>query len=229
MTESTAAEPRSTDPSSHAAPGAEVSPRWARWRAALPIDEYEARFAQQHPDNRSAHGEADFIRSYEPKRVLDAGCGTGRVAIELHRHGIDVVGTDLDTDMLAAARRKTPEIRWIRADLAVIGTPADAGAGDDPALADPFDIVAMPGNVMLFCRPESRAPIVACLATLIRAGGRLIAGFSLGQGVTLQEYDGLCSNAGLQLEQHFSGWDRAPLGVGDQPTGDYVVTVHTRN
>lgn len=42
------------------------------------------------------HGEATFVRAYAPASVLDAGCGTGRVAIELARHGIEVVGVDVD-------------------------------------------------------------------------------------------------------------------------------------
>ena len=34
-------------------------------------------------DGTAAHGEADFIAAYAPSSVLDAGCGMGRVAIEL--------------------------------------------------------------------------------------------------------------------------------------------------
>ena len=78
--------------------------------------------------------------------MLDAGCGTGRVAIELDRRGIEVVGVDLDDDMLAAARIKAPDLRWECADLSVFD------------LGRPFDVVAMPGNVMIFCRPEARGP-----------------------------------------------------------------------
>ena len=49
--------------------------------------------------------------------MLDAGCGTGRVAIELARHEIFVVGVDTDASMLAAARRSVPSIEWIEHDL----------------------------------------------------------------------------------------------------------------
>ena len=44
------------------------------------------------------------------RRVLDAGCGTGRVAIELARRGIEVVGVDADPDMLERARRRAPQL-----------------------------------------------------------------------------------------------------------------------
>ena len=53
--------------------------------------------------------------------VLDAGCGTGRVAIELARHGVDVVGVDVDASMIGEARRRAPELEWVEADLAATG------------------------------------------------------------------------------------------------------------
>jgi cyclopropane fatty-acyl-phospholipid synthase-like methyltransferase len=53
-------------------------------------------------------------------RVLDIGCGTGRHAVELARHGCRVTGVDLSSGMLAearsAAREAGVEIRWIHAD-----------------------------------------------------------------------------------------------------------------
>ena len=211
-----------------AVPGAEVSPQWARWRASLPIEVYEARFAASDPSDRSVHGEADFIVRYGPRRVLDAGCGTGRVAIELARLGVDVVGADLDPDMLAAATAKAPHIPWVLADLAVVGTDAPGGAGGHRALGEAFDIVAMPGNVMLFCVPHARPSIVASLGALVREGGRLIAGFSLGRGLSVEEYDDYCSRAGLTAEAHFAGWDGSPFGPPGSADQDYVVAVHCR-
>jgi SAM-dependent methyltransferase len=50
--------------------------------------------------------------------VLDAGCGTGRVAIRLAELGYDCVGVDLDPAMLAEARRAAPALAWVPADLA---------------------------------------------------------------------------------------------------------------
>jgi len=94
-------------------PGAQVSPQWAAWRRSIDLDEYEARFV-----GTGAHGEADLIASLGGRAVLDAGCGTGRVAIELARRGFDVAGVDLDDDMIEVARRHAPEVPWFVADLA---------------------------------------------------------------------------------------------------------------
>jgi SAM-dependent methyltransferase len=209
----------SNDRNEQTIPGAQVSPRWAKWRAELPIDQYEDRFAAIERAGAVVHGEADFIASYRPRRVLDAGCGTGRVAIELARRGIECVGVDLDGDMLAAAAGKAPAITWIEADL--------AGLESHPGLGPRFDVVAMPGNVMLFCRPADRTAIVASLAALLVPGGRLISGFSLGQGVTVDSYDRYCRAAGLLLEQRAATWDGAPFILTGEHASEYVVAVYT--
>jgi SAM-dependent methyltransferase len=48
---------------------------------------------------------ADVARLAPPGgRVLDVGCGPGRLAIPLARHGLDVTGLDLDPAMIERAR-----------------------------------------------------------------------------------------------------------------------------
>ncbi len=142
--------------------------------------------------------------------MLDAGCGTGRVAIELARRGIDVVGVDADGSMLEAARRKAPAIEWVRADLSTLD------------LVQRFDVVVMAGNVLLFVAPGTEALVVERVGAHLLAGGRLVAGFSLGGGVTLAGYDAMAARAGLVLESRFATWERAPF-VTDS---DYAVSVH---
>ena len=64
---------------------------------------YQRRFDELRASGADVHGEATFVLSFSPSSVLDAGCGTGRVAIELARTGVDVVGVDADQSMLATA------------------------------------------------------------------------------------------------------------------------------
>src|SRR3954467_393192 len=45
-------------------------------------DSYQERFDRLAAAGADVHGEAAFVVSYEPASVLDAGCGTGRVAAE---------------------------------------------------------------------------------------------------------------------------------------------------
>ncbi len=159
------------------------------------------------------HGEADFVSSYGPRSVLDGGCGTGRVAIELARRGVDVVGTDLDPDMIGLARAKAPELTWVQADLSELD------------LATPFEAVVLAGNVIPYvARDRRQAAVIAC-ARHLAPGGRLIAGFQLQEGwPTLADYDEWCECAGLTFETRYATWDRDPF----TGTGSYAVSVHRR-
>ena len=173
-------------------------------------DAYDARWAEMAAKGESIHGEADFVCRFDPPSVLDAGCGTGRVAIELARRGIDVVGVDLDDAMLAVARAKAPDLTWITADLL------------DVDLGRAFDVVVMPGNVMIFLAQGTEPAVVANMARHVAPGGRLIAGFQLGRGYELSQFDKDCAAAGLALDARYSTWEGAAWRSG----GDYAVSVH---
>ncbi|HEV2009781.1 MAG TPA: class I SAM-dependent methyltransferase, partial [Candidatus Limnocylindria bacterium] len=81
--------------------------RWLRTKDVTG-DAYDARYDRRAAAGENVHGEADFVMRLAPGSVLDAGCGTGRVARELARRGVDIVGLDLDESMLATARRRSP-------------------------------------------------------------------------------------------------------------------------
>ena len=174
--------------------------------------EYQARFDELAAQGKDVHGEATLVRLLAPGSVLDAGCGTGRVAIELARHGIEVVGVDLDASMIAEARRRAPDLLWVEADL----------SGLD--LGRTFELVVMAGNVLLFTRPGTEGAVVGACAAHLAGGGLLVAGFQLGRGVGLADYDAHCAAARLDLEARWSSWDRQPF----VPGGDYAVSVHRR-
>ena len=78
-----------------------------RWLGSADVprgDVYDARFTALAQTGQDVHGEAHFVTALGVTSVLDAGCGTGRVAIELARRGLDVVGIDLDAAMLAVTK-----------------------------------------------------------------------------------------------------------------------------
>jgi SAM-dependent methyltransferase len=142
--------------------------------------------------------------------VLDAGCGTGRVAIELARHGIDVVGVDLDASMLATARARAPGVEWVRSDL----------AGLD--LGRRFDVVVMAGNVVLFTAPGTESSVVAGCARHVATGGTLLAGFQLDRSYGLDDYDRDAALAGMRLVDRWATWDGEPFTEG----AGYAVSAH---
>lgn len=173
-------------------------------------DEYQRRFDRLAESGASVHGEVDLITTYSPDSVLDAGCGTGRVAVELARRGVRVVGVDPDPSMLATARAAAPELEWHEASM----------VGLD--LGRRFDLVVMAGNVPLFTPPGTTAGLVRGCAHHVHQHGRLISGFQLGRGYAIDAYDRDCAAAGLELEDRWSTWDREPFG----PASGYVVSVH---
>ena len=161
------------------------------------------------------------------RSVLDAGCGTGRVAIELARRGLDVVGLDADPGMLSAARTKAPELEWILADLSDFELAEPDGAGFTAGGASDgrrrFDAVVMAGNVMIFVVPGTEGAVVERVAAHLRPGGLVVAGFQLiADRLSLDRYDELAAAAGLTLAERFATWDRKPW----TPGGDYAVSVH---
>lgn len=181
-------------------------------------DSYDQRWTQLAESGESIHGEADFIESLlgqaGGRRVLDAGCGTGRVAIELARRGYPVVGVDADLDMLATARTKAPDLSWIHADL------ADLGAHS----TETFDVVLLAGNVMIFLAQGTEERVMGELVDRLAPGGLLVAGFSIRPDrLSLAEYDRVAAGAGLESVARFATWDREPYDGGD-----YAVSVHRR-
>ena len=181
--------------------------------AAWDGQDYQARFDALAASGVDVHGEVRFLLAYAPTSVLDAGCGTGRVAHELDRRGVEVVGVDIDPSMLATARSRAPSVRFEEADL--------AGEGFD--LGRSFGIVALAGNVPLFTPAGTEAALVNGCARHLAPGGLLIAGFSL-RGYGLGRYDADCAAAGLVLAERWSTWDRAAHHDG----ADYAVSVHRR-
>jgi SAM-dependent methyltransferase len=185
-------------------------------------DEYDAAMAQRLA-GRNPHGEADFVQevcgrafeALEPEgvAVLDGGCGTGRVGIELARRGFDVTGVDVDVGMLEVARQKAPNLRWVVGDLAEV------------RFERLFDLVVLAGNVMIFVGRGREGAVLGNLAGLLRAGGCLVAGFQLAAGgFQVGDYDELAAAAGLELVERWRTWGRDPFVAG----GEYAVSVHRR-
>lgn len=184
--------------------------RWLRTKDVCG-DAYDARYDQRALSGENVHGEADFVMRFAPRSALDAGCGTGRVARELARRGVDVVGVDLDDDMLATARRRSPDLTRIQADLASLD------------LVRTFDVVVAAGNVLILLTPGTERAVLMNVARHLRPGGLLIAGFQLRRDhLTLAEYDAVATAAGFEQVERWSTWDREPW----RAESEYAVSVH---
>jgi SAM-dependent methyltransferase len=187
-------------------------------RVAATPDGYDQRWVDLAASGAEVHGEANLVANLVPASagtILDAGCGTGRVAIELARRGHAVVGIDVDPALLERARAKAPELEWHHGDLATL--PAEVAPG-------PFAGAVLAGNVMIFVAAGTEAAVLANIAARIVPGGLVIAGFQLTGRLSLAAYDAAADAAGLAPVERFATWERAAFVAG----GDYVVAVDSK-
>ena len=173
---------------------------------------YVDRFRRLAADGEDLAGEARLIDALVPRRarVLDAGCGTGRVGAALAAAGHDVVGVDLDPVLVAAATEDHPGPRWLVGDLATLDLPEKD-----------FHAVVSAGNVMAFVAPDTRVEVLRRLGAHLRPDGRVVIGFGAGRGYAFDDFLADAAAAGLTPDLLLGTWDLRPFAPG----GDFLVAV----
>lgn len=203
-----------------------MSARWQEIARATAGEDYATKYAERFREmaasGEDVHGEADFVTGLvpPPARVLDAGCGTGRVAVRLHGLGYDVVGVDVDPEMLFVAAAEEPELYWLLGDLATVDLEME------------FDLVLVAGNTIPLLEDGTLVDACARLAAHAVPGGLVVCGFGLdaahlpaGCPVTpLPEFEEAMAAAGLVEEHRFGTWARGAF----DPEAGYLVSVHRR-
>jgi len=220
---------------------------------------YAERWRRIEASGQDIYGEARLIDAMAPRgaRILDAGCGSGRLGGYLARAGHHVTGVDLDPHLIEVAREDHPEAHWYVGDLAQLdlrdqhvpapapdspvaplgeemavedgqdrpsagaderdqeGTRLDADLGE-PSEQGPrderarFDLALCAGNVLTFLSVVERRPALTHLAEHLSPTGRLVAGFGLGRGYLLEDFEADVDASGLVIQQRFSSWDLRP-------------------
>ncbi|BCL17052.1 class I SAM-dependent methyltransferase [Micromonospora sagamiensis] len=185
----------------------ETGPDHSRW--------YIDRFRRLAAEGADLTGEARLLDAMvrPGARILDAGCGTGRVGAALADRGHTVVGVDADPALVEAARADHPGPTWLVADLAELELPGE-----------PFDAAVVAGNVMAFVAPGTEREVLRRLATHLRPDGVLVVGFGTDRGYPLADFDADASAAGLHREHRFATWDLRPW----RADADFAVTVLRR-
>lgn len=191
-------------------------PRWFTDTSAGHSEWYLQRFRTMAAQGADLVGEARLVDALVApgSRLLDAGCGGGRVAAELHRRGHRVVGVDVDPVLVAGAEADHPGPTWLQADLSEL----DLAALGEP---EPFDAAVIAGNVMTFLAPGTETQALTRLAAHLVPGGRLAVGFGLDRGYHLADFDDHCRAAGLLLELRLAAWDVQPF----DDSSDFAVTL----
>ena len=194
--------------------------RWLDQTGGTRGASYDEAFRELAASGVDVHGEAAYVDALVApgSRVLDAGCGTGRVGAELARRGHRVVGVDSDASMLAEAPAVDGAL-WRLEDLDAL-TDVDA-----------YDLVVAAGNVVVFLAEGTGTSVLVRLARSLRPGGLLVSGWRTERAVddglpvlAVGDYDAWCAAAGLVPVVRHRGWAGEPW----QDDADWCVAVHRR-
>lgn len=113
---------------------------------------------------------AEHVRTAGSGRVLDLGCGPGRITGHLHELGLDVAGVDLSPAMIAEARRRFPALSFRVGRLDAPGVAAGSLAG----LLAWYSLIHVP--------PDELPSTLQTLAGILSPGGHLQLAFQAGEG-----------------------------------------------
>ena len=192
--------------------------KWSRIIAADPehSHRYIQRFKIMEANGADLYGEARTVDAMASRnsRILDAGCGPGRLGTYLHERGHQVVGIDVDPALIEAAQADHPGPTWVVGDLAEMDLPARGIPAD-------FDVIVSAGNVMGFLHPATRRPVLAGFGDRLAPAGRGVVGFGAGRGYDFDDFFADVDAVGLTREQTFATWDLRPFT--DQ--ANFVVAV----
>ena len=177
---------------------------------------YIERFRTMAEAGKDLAGEARLIDAMAPRgaRILDAGCGPGRVGSTLAGLGHEVVGVDVDPVLIAEAQREHPGATWVVGDLSELDLPAggiEAG----------FDVIVCAGNVMTFLATSTRSLVVSRLGAHLTEAGRLVVGFGAERGYSFDEFRSDAEAAGLIVDLEIGTWDLRPF----TPESGFLISV----
>lgn len=179
---------------------------------------YIERFRAMAAEGKDLDGEARFVDAMVPRgaRILDAGCGPGRVGGRLVALGHQVIGVDIDPELIAAAEVDHPNAIWLSRDLAVLDLASEG-------IATQFDVIVSAGNVMTFLDPATRRAVLGRLLAHLASDGRLVVGFGADRGYEFDDFFADAASVGLRDELRLSSWDLRPFGTASR----FLVAVMT--
>ncbi len=146
-----------------------------------------------------------LLREARPKEVVDVGCGTGPLVVELARRGIRSIGIDTSADVLAVARERA---------AAVAATPEfHLGSGVDIPLPDAAVDAATLIEVVEHLDDEVLGLTLAEVRRVLRPGGKLMITTPNNEDIAAASRQ--CPDCGAEFHvfQHVRSWTMASLAA----------------
>lgn len=177
---------------------------------------YVERFRAKARAGEDLTGEARLVDAMAPRgaRILDAGCGPGRLGGYLAKVGHHVVGVDVDPVLIDAAKQDYPGPDWLVGDLAELDLPARG-------VTERFDVIVSAGNVVTFLAPSTRVRVLARLRAHLAADGRAVIGFGANRDYEFTQFLADATDAGFVPDLLLSTWDVRPF----TDDSDFIVAV----
>jgi SAM-dependent methyltransferase len=177
---------------------------------------YVERFRSMARAGDDLAGEARLVDALAPRgaRILDAGCGPGRLGGHLAAAGHDVVGVDVDPVLIEAAEQDHPGPRWLVGDLAELDLV-------ERGITERFDVIVSAGNVMTFLAPSTRIKVLTRLCAHLAADGRAVIGFGAGRDYDFGQFLRDATEAGFTPDLLLSTWDLRPY----TEDADFLVAI----
>ncbi len=192
-----------------------TTPRWFTDTDADHSQSYIERIRALAAEGTDLGGEARLIDAMVPRgsRILDAGCGPGRVGAVLHACGHEVVGVDVDPELIAAAIADHVGPTWLVSDLSELDLAKQGQIA-------PFDAVVIAGNVLAFVASGTEQRVLTRIAQHLKPDGFAVVGFHTDR-YDMDEFDKHLTGAGFALEHRFATWDLRPWRLD----ADFAVSV----
>lgn len=110
----------------------------------------------------------DLVQAAGGGRVVDVGCGPGRIAAHLNELGLDAAGIDLSPEMIEIARRDHPGLRFEVGSMTDLDLPDASMAG----LVAWYSLIHIPDDEI--------SSVFAHFRRVLQPGGLLLLGFHVG-------------------------------------------------
>ncbi|GAA4666540.1 class I SAM-dependent methyltransferase [Gordonia humi] len=180
-------------------------PRWITDTDPGHSEWYVERFRTMAAQGADLFGEARLIDAMVGRsaRILDAGCGPGRVGGYLHSVGHEVVGVDVDPILIEAATADYPGPDWQVHDLAALDLRDDDGGRRT------FDAIVCAGNVLAFVAPDTESLVLNRLDEHLVDDGFVVVGFHV-EKLPVEQFDAALAQTALRLDLRLSTWDVKP-------------------